>query len=76
VLTTNRFMQERRKVPGTTPLAEPDHHSRVTPASGEGQVVIEHYRLTREQQIQIRAQRAARDAAWVAARKARRDGNA
>jgi hypothetical protein len=75
ILASNKRMLDRN-VPGSPKVVDPEHVTTVASASGEGLEQIQHYRVTRADRERARAQRAERDAAWLAARKARREGSA
>lgn len=71
VLSTNQFILGR---PGNS--VAPEHTSSVASAVGQGHETVNHYRVTRADRERIRAERADRDKAWIAARNARRTGDA
>jgi hypothetical protein len=73
VLASNQRVQERLAVPGDEAIAKPEHVSRTPSASGSGQEEVRHYRITRDQYVEIRARRAERDAKWREARSTRKD---
>lgn len=71
VLASNARMQARLREPILSKLNGPEHSSAVASAAGPQPETILHYRMTRAQHLEIRAQRAERDAEWRAKKAAR-----
>lgn len=76
VLASNARMHERFRDPILSKLDGPEHKSRVASATGPEPETILHYRMSRAQHLEIRAQRAARDAEWRAQKAARAGSSA
>ena len=73
ILASNHYMQDRMSIPNSPRTVVPEHISEARSASGDGRETIQHFRMNREQYLKARSQRAERDAAWLVARKARRE---
>ena len=76
VLASNARMHERFRDPILSKLDGPEHKSQTASAAGAEPETILHYRMSRAQHLEIRAQRAARDAEWRAQKAARAGSSA